>query len=70
MTSAEDLLNMACLSESHELAVEDSMAHNPLGIRHLSSLTMVPSGSMHLVCVSAPEASVLYMVREAVVEAC
>ena len=44
------------------------MAHNPLGIHHLSSLTMVPSGSMQRVCATVSRASVLHAVWGAVVD--
>ena len=68
--SAEDLLNMACLSESHELALEVSMAHRPLGTHHLSLLTRVPRGSTQPLQASAPGGEVMQAVGRAVVDQC
>ena len=44
------------------------MAHKPLGIHHLSSLTMMPSGSMQRVCATMSRASLLLAVWGAVVD--
>ena len=42
-----------CLSESQELPLHVSMAQSPLGIHHLLSVTMVPSGSTHALASAA-----------------
>ena len=42
MMSALDLMSMALARESHELPLQVSTAHEPLGTHHLELVTIVP----------------------------